>query len=121
MNLFCSKGGFHKYEYYIGPDPDGFIVECERCTKCGKIFGLNEVISNEFIYEERKREEEFFDNLKNEIERIIISVLLGLTGLADIGAVAWLCGLVVLLGSATCFTLFDDSLSIGLLFAIILT
>lgn len=73
MNLFCSKGGFHKYEYYIGPDPDGFIVECERCTKCGKIFGLNEVISNEFIREEKERRKEFFDKMEKEMEKFMIS------------------------------------------------
>lgn len=73
MNLFCSKGGFHKYEYYIGPDPSDtwMEIECNRCVKCGKIFGSNEIISNEFIYEERKRKEEFFDNLKKELDEIL--------------------------------------------------
>jgi uncharacterized protein YfcZ (UPF0381/DUF406 family) len=71
MNLFCSKGGFHKYEYYIGPHPDGFEVECERCTKCGKIFDSNEVISNEFIYEERKRTEEFLNKIEKEVKEML--------------------------------------------------
>jgi len=71
--LFCSAGGFHKYEYYIGPDPSDtwMEIECNRCVKCGKIFGSDEIISNEFIYEERKREEEFLDKLEKELDEIL--------------------------------------------------
>ena len=66
--MFCSAGGFHKYRHYIGPDPNDtwMEIECDRCVKCGKVFGSDEIIFDQFIYAERKRRKEFFDSLKKQ-------------------------------------------------------